>query len=111
LYVDAAGRYAVEGQLIDLLTQRDLTRERQEKLSRINFSKLPLALAIKTVRGNGKRTLAIFEDPLCQVCRVLHQFMAQLTDITLYTFIYDTSCQTCHSKPGTASPHAMARPA
>jgi thiol:disulfide interchange protein DsbC len=88
LYVDAAGRYAIEGQLIDLQTQRDLTRERQDKLSRIDFSKLPLTLAIKTVRGNGKRTLAIFEDPLCQVCRVLHQFMAQLTDVTLYTFIY-----------------------
>jgi thiol:disulfide interchange protein DsbC len=60
----------------------------RDKLSRIDFSKLPLTLAIKTVRGNGKRTLAIFEDPLCQVCRVLHQFMAQLTDVTLYTFIY-----------------------
>ena len=88
LYVDASGRYGIEGQLLDMLKQRDLTSERRDQLTRINFETLPLELALKTVRGNGKRVLAVFEDPGCPVCRVLTKFIDQLPDVTVYTFMY-----------------------
>lgn len=88
-YVDATGQYAfVEGHLLDLKANRDLTRERLEAAARIDFASLPLDLALKTVRGNGKRRLAVFEDPSCPYCRALHTLLSQLDNVTIYTFPY-----------------------
>jgi len=88
-YIDATGQYAfVEGHLLDLKSGRDLTRERLEAAARIDFSSLPLELALKTVRGNGKRRLAVFEDPSCPYCKALHTLLGQLEDVTIYTFPY-----------------------
>lgn len=86
-YVDATGQYAfVEGHLLDLKAGRDLTRERIEEASRIDFAALPLDLALKTVRGTGKRRIAVFEDPACPYCRALRTLLDQLDDVTIYTF-------------------------
>lgn len=86
-YVDGSGRYAfVEGHLLDLKATRDLTRERLEAASRIDFDSLPFDLALKTVRGSGKRRIAVFEDPSCPYCRALHTLLGQLDDVTIYTF-------------------------
>jgi thiol:disulfide interchange protein DsbC len=88
-YVDASGQYAfVEGHLLDLKAGRDLTRERLEEASRIDFAALPLDLALKTVRGTGKRRIAVFEDPACPYCRALRTLLDQLDDVTVYTFPY-----------------------
>src|SRR5436190_23041173 len=63
-YIDSSGRYGfVDGRLIDMKEQKDLTATKLEKVSRINFKDLPLDLAIKTVHGNGQRVVAVFEDP------------------------------------------------
>lgn len=86
-YVDGSGRYAfVEGHLIDLQGTRDLTRERLEAASRIDFDALPFDLALTTVRGSGKTRIAVFEDPSCPYCRALHTLLGQLQDVTIYTF-------------------------
>jgi thiol:disulfide interchange protein DsbC len=88
-YADATGRYGlVDGRLIDLVLQRDLTADRLDQLSRINFKQLPFELAIKTVNGNGRRALAVFEDPACPVCRSLTKFLHQLPNVTIYAFPY-----------------------
>lgn len=88
-YVDSTGRYGfVDGRLVDLQQSRDLTAARLDQLTRVDFQKLPLDLAIKEVRGNGRRVLAVFEDPGCPVCRSLHKFMSQLPDVTIYHFVY-----------------------
>jgi thiol:disulfide interchange protein DsbC len=49
---------------------------------------LPLELAIKQVRGNGKRLLVLFEDPTCIYCKQLETDIAGWTDVTIYTFLY-----------------------
>ncbi len=67
---------------------RDLTRERLESAARINFASLPLDLALVTVRGNGKRRIAVFEDPACPYCRALHTLLGRLDNVTVYTFPY-----------------------
>ncbi len=87
-YVDASGRYFLFGRLFDMQHQRDLTAERIERLSAIDFGALPLDSAIKTVRGAGRRTLAVFSDPDCPHCRALERSLAELQDVTLYTFMY-----------------------
>lgn len=88
-YTDGTGRYGlVDGRLIDLVLQRDLTADRLDQLSRINFKQLPFELAIKTVHGNGRRAIAVFEDPACPVCRSLTKFLHQLPNVTIYAFPY-----------------------
>lgn len=52
------------------------------------FGGLPLNIAIKDVRGNGMRALATFEDPNCIYCRQLAKELAEVTDVTIYTFLY-----------------------
>ncbi len=88
-YTDATGRYAfVDGRLVDTVEKQDLTQRKLDMLSAIPFADLPLELAIKTVRGDGSRKLAVFEDPACPVCRSMQQSLAQLDNITIYTFTY-----------------------
>ena len=69
VYTDADGSHLIQGQLVDTRSRRDLTQERQDKLNAIAFDSLPLKDAITIVRGNGKRKLALFEDPNCGYCK------------------------------------------
>ena len=86
-YVDGTGQYFLFGHLYDMKIQRDLTVERKDLLARVDFASLPLADAVKEVRGTGARTFAIFSDPDCPYCRRLEAEMKSLTDITIYTFL------------------------
>ena len=90
IYVDAKAEYAfIEGQMIDLKANRNLTQARVDDLNRIDFKRdLPLEYAIKQVNGNGKRVVAVFEDPNCTYCRKLRADLVKVKDLTLYTFPY-----------------------
>jgi thiol:disulfide interchange protein DsbC len=68
-YSDAAGNFLIQGNLIDTKSKRNLTEEREAKLSAIDFNALPLKDAFTLVNGNGKRKLAVFEDPNCGFCK------------------------------------------
>jgi len=79
----------VDAGLIDTKTKRDITRERMDELSRIDFSKLPLEQAVKVVKGNGARKIAVFSDPDCPYCKKLEQQeLSKIDDVTIYTFLY-----------------------
>jgi len=88
LYTDEKVTYLFNGSIIDTKTRRNLTDERLQKLSVIKFDDLPLDIAVKQVRGNGKRVVAVFSDPFCPFCRRLDQGLAQMQDTTIYTFLY-----------------------
>ena len=89
IYVDEKGQFAfVEGQLIDIKANKNLTQERVDELLKVNFNDLPLDLALKQVFGNGKRRLAVFEDPNCPHCRTTRLALNDLKDATVYTFTY-----------------------
>ena len=86
-YVDHSGQYFLFGHLYDMKSQRDLSAERKDTLARIDFNALPLADAMKEVRGNGSRVLAIFSDPDCPYCRRLETELRGLDDVTIHTFL------------------------
>jgi len=89
LYTDALANYFVMGgSIVEARSGRNLTEERMRKLTAVEFSALPLDLALKIQRGNGKRVLAMFTDPYCPYCRRLEQSLLQLDDITIYVFMY-----------------------
>ena len=86
-YVDQSGQYFLFGHFYDMKAQRDLTAERKDSIARIDFDTLPLADAMKDVRGNGARVLAIFSDPDCPYCQKLEADIRELTNVTIYTFL------------------------
>jgi thiol:disulfide interchange protein DsbC len=88
VYTDDEANFILEGSLYDTRKQRNLTEERLRKLSAISFDALPLDLAVKVQRGNGKRVMAMFSDPYCPACRQFEQVLAQVDDITIYYFMY-----------------------
>ncbi len=87
-YATADGKYLVLGNVIDLANKRNITAARNAKLSEVKWSALPLANAIKEVKGNGSRKLAIFSDADCPYCRKLEPELDKLTNVTIYTFLY-----------------------
>ena len=88
-YTDESGRYGfVNASLVDMQTRQDLSAQMLDKINKIDFRKLPLASAIKEVHGKGSRTIAVFEDPNCPVCRVFTKFLDQIPDVTIYRFMY-----------------------
>lgn len=87
-YTDKDGSFMIVGYLIDVGSGQNVTHLRMRKLTAIPFGSLPLQLAIKSVKGSGKRQLAVFSDPLCPHCRKLEQELAGLTDVTIHTFLY-----------------------
>jgi thiol:disulfide interchange protein DsbC len=88
IYVDATGTYVIQGHILDMRRERDLTEERLRKLNAVKFESLPLDLAVKVQRGNGKRILAMFSDPYCPACRQFERVLAQVDNITVYVFMY-----------------------
>jgi thiol:disulfide interchange protein DsbC len=87
-YVDGSGRYFLFGHVYDMQEGKDLTAALPAKSSpSIDFAALPLNDAIVNVQGNGKRKLAVFSDPDCPYCRQLAKALAQLKDVTIYTFM------------------------
>lgn len=87
MYSDAKGTYLLQGSMIDTATRRNLTEERVDKLTAIDFASLPLKDAIVWKNGNGKRKIAVFADPNCGYCKRLEKDLVNVKDVTVYTFV------------------------
>ncbi|WP_341678100.1 DsbC family protein [Niveibacterium sp. SC-1] len=88
VYSDAKGSFVISGQLVDLVKKVNVTAQRENDLNRIDFASLPLGSAVKTVRGNGKRVMATFEDPNCGYCKRFMKEVQGIDNVTVYTFLY-----------------------
>ncbi len=86
-YTDAEGNFLIQGNLIDVRAKRNLTEERIEKLSAIDFDALPVKDAFTIVRGNGKRKMAVFEDPNCGYCKRFERDLQKINDVTIHLFL------------------------
>ncbi len=87
IYTDADASFILQGQLIDTRTRKNITEERLDKLSAIAFESLPLADAFTIVRGNGRRKLAVFEDPNCGYCKRFERDLQKINDVTIHLFL------------------------
>lgn len=103
VYTDRTGDHLFVGRLFETQTKRDLSAERLDVYLGVNFKSLPFDRAIKIVKGNGSRQLAIFEDPDCPYCQRLEKDLAAMTDLTIYVFLYPLE----QTHPG-ATAHARA---
>jgi len=87
-YTDEKGDFLIQGSLIDTKAQQDLTEQRVEKLTAIAFKDLPLKDAFTIVRGNGKRKMAVFEDPNCGYCKRFERDLVKIDNVTVHVFLY-----------------------
>jgi thiol:disulfide interchange protein DsbC len=87
-YTDAQGNFLIQGNLIDVRAQEDLTEKRQAKLTEIDFKDLPLKDSFTIVRGNGKRKVAVFEDPNCGYCKRFERDLTKVDNVTVHVFLY-----------------------
>jgi len=90
-YTDEKASYFFSGHVIDPKTGQSLTDGRLQQIKetrRINIDSLPLELAIKAVRGNGKRRVVVFSDPNCPYCKRLETELSKVTDVTIHTLLY-----------------------
>ncbi|MDQ7744950.1 DsbC family protein [Hydrogenophaga pseudoflava] len=87
-YTDAQGNFLIQGNLIDVRAQEDLTEKRQAKLTEISFKDLPLKDAFTIVRGDGKRKVAVFEDPNCGYCKRFERDLTKVDNVTVHVFLY-----------------------
>ncbi|PVX85825.1 DsbC family protein [Paraburkholderia unamae] len=90
LYVDASGTRVIQGEIFDMQTRENLTEKAAiAALPRVDWKSLPLKDAIVTVKGNGKRKLAVFSDPDCPYCHMLEEkSLPEISNVTIYTFLY-----------------------
>ncbi|MDE2370963.1 MAG: DsbC family protein [Burkholderiales bacterium] len=87
LYTDEHGDYVFTGSMVDTKTRADLTEQRIAKLTAVDFDKLPFKDAMAFHQGSGARKMAVFVDPNCGYCKRFERDLAQLKDVTIYTFI------------------------
>jgi thiol:disulfide interchange protein DsbC len=89
LYTDDKGSYLFSGNLLDLrgAQPRNMTQETNNKLAAGLLAK-STDLAVKRVKGNGRRVIYTFEDPNCGYCKELQKELGKLNDVTVYTFLW-----------------------
>ena len=88
IYVDPKAAYIFVGNVYDTKTKVNLTERKARELNRIAWNELPLHLAIRKVKGNGSRKLAVFSDADCPFCQRLEETLKDVNDVTIYTFLY-----------------------
>ncbi|MEX3526627.1 MAG: DsbC family protein [Burkholderia sp.] len=88
VYSDVAGDYVLLGDLVDTKTRKNLTEARMAEINKVDFASLPLNNAIKYVKGNGARKIAVFSDPNCPYCKRFESTLQSMDNITVYTFLY-----------------------
>ncbi len=89
IYTDEKAKYLFVGRVIDTQTYQDYTKQRVDEISKIKFTDLPLASAVKMVKGDGKRVIAVFEDPNCGYCKRFRHTLQEMNNVTVYTFMYN----------------------
>ena len=88
IYTDEAFSFLMQGNVVDNKTGVDITEQKKSKLTAIDFDSLPLDKAIKKVKGNGTRKVAVFTDPDCPFCKRIEQEFEKMTDVTIYLFLF-----------------------
>ena len=117
-YTNEKATFLSLGPIIDVKTKENLTEVRMRSVNQVKFNDLPLDSAIKIVRGNGSRKIALFEDPNCGYCKRFERDFQGVSDVTAYVFLYPilapdsfdkSKAIWCSSDPGKAWIDAMTR--
>ena len=87
-YADAKGDFLIRGELFDTKKRANLTQQRTNALTAIEWKDLPLKDAFIVRKGKGQQQMAIFEDPNCGFCKRLEKELQALDNVTIHIFLY-----------------------
>ncbi|HEV8525794.1 MAG TPA: DsbC family protein [Terriglobales bacterium] len=95
IYADEDFNYLIDGSIIDTNSMTNVTAARQRDLEELKlrklafpFEQLPFEMAIKKVKGDGSRKIAVFSDPDCPYCKRLERDLGKVDNVTIYVFLY-----------------------
>ncbi len=98
-YTDEKAQYLIMGQIQDLKSGKNYTQDRLDGLAvDAVFDPNNKTNALKLVKGNGKREIAVFEDANCGYCKKLRSELEKLTDVTIYTYLVPILSQDSETK-------------
>lgn len=88
VYTDEKAEYFFTGSIFDIRTlpPRNITERNAGRAIAGVLASASRDSAIKFVKGRGERVIYTFEDPNCGFCKMLHKELAQLDNLTIYTF-------------------------
>ncbi len=89
IYTDKQAQYLFLGEIMNLETRENYTENKLRQISSVSFNDLPKDLAIKIVKGNGKRAIAVFSDPNCRYCKQFENTLKEIDNVTVYVFPYN----------------------
>ncbi len=78
IYLDFSKKYLVTGDVLDLGTLTNLTRDRYISLNRIDPSIIPLDDAVVVGDPAAEVRIVVFDDPECPFCKKLHPEMKKV---------------------------------
>ena len=87
-YTDEQGNHLIQGTLFDTKAKINLTEQRLDKLTAIDFKQLPLKDAMVVKQGTGARKLAVFADPNCGYCKRFERDLQKVDNVTIHMFLY-----------------------
>lgn len=87
-YVDEGVTIAINGQIYEVATRRNLSEEGRNPIAPVAWSEVPLDAAFKRVKGKGRRQLAILADPDCPYCVQLEETLRNVDDVTIHLLLY-----------------------
>jgi thiol:disulfide interchange protein DsbC len=87
LYLTKDGKYLIVGSLIDE-NNKNLTQERFEEITKVEFSQLPLNEAIIIKKGSGTKKLIMITDVDCPFCKKAYSWLKEKSDYTLYVYLF-----------------------
>jgi protein-disulfide isomerase len=87
LFYTTPTHYLLQGQLIDTKAAQP-DRGTAGQAAGGDFDTLPFKDSFTIVRGNGKRKLAVFEDPNCGYCKRFERDLQKVDNVTVYMYLY-----------------------
>ncbi|MBB3227514.1 thiol:disulfide interchange protein DsbC [Luteibacter sp. Sphag1AF] len=77
VYVSADGRYMLNGNLVDLKSQTDLSAQSWAATRKAALAKVPASRRLVFAPANPKHTVTVFTDVDCGYCRELHKHIEE----------------------------------
>ncbi|MGR3908279.1 DsbC family protein [Burkholderia sp. SR8] len=87
-YSNPSGSRIIIGNMLDTVSQENLTETRFNKINSIGINELPFQHSIKIKNGTGTRVLATFFDPNCSFCKKMSPELDKIPNSTIYIFLY-----------------------
>lgn len=87
VYLNDDAQHIIAGSMVRLKDKQNLTKNLLVQQNSLDWKKLPLNDAIKIVKGNGKRQIAVFTDPNCPYCKQLEAELKKLNNVTIHIFV------------------------